>query len=49
MKPKLRLTQVHEVQDLGPYMRHIVLRDDYVKTQPGYQKDKTYTSAYWQA
>ncbi|MGD1907443.1 MAG: siderophore-interacting protein [Leptolyngbyaceae cyanobacterium] len=34
MKPKLRLTQVHEVQDLGPHMRRIVLRGDDLKDFP---------------
>lgn len=34
MKPKLRLTQVHTVQDLGPHMRRIVLRGDDLKDFP---------------
>lgn len=51
MKPKLRLTQVHKVQDLGPICdvsssKVTRLRKD---TTPGYQKGKTYASAYWQA
>ncbi|MEL7227485.1 MAG: siderophore-interacting protein [Cyanobacteria bacterium J06576_12] len=38
MKPKLRLTQVHEVQDLGPHMRRIVLRGGDLKDFPAGQE-----------
>ena len=38
MKPRLRLTQVHSVQDLGPHMRRIVLEGDDLKDFPvGYE------------
>ena len=40
MKPRLRLTQVHEIQDLGPHMRRIVLRGDDLKDFPVGQEAK---------